>query len=141
MKKLSGWALAGVLALTTLACDTSTAPDPAPDPGTLLGVWQLTAFETTDGVVVPPNPANYTIEFRDDGRAHIKADCNVCNGGYDLRGESLSLGLLACTLAACQPSSLDDEFREALGSVSRWQRGGNELALDYAGGVLRFDAP
>ena len=75
---------------------------------------------------------------KDDGNAPVRADCNRCTGGYELQGNSLTLGLMACTLAACLPGSLHDDYLKALGSVSTWQRTDSELLLMYDAGALRF---
>jgi len=107
-----------------------------------VGSWVLQSFERSDGSVVPvPEPEQYTLDLGEDGRAHIRADCNVCNGDYDVTGSSLSFGLMGCTLAACAPGSLERDYLQALGSTSMFQVTGNSLALAYDGGVLKFQAP
>jgi len=92
-----------------IGCETNRTPLTAPDtdPGNPVGSWALQSFERSDGSVVPvPEPGQYTLDLGEDGRAHIRADCNVCNGDYDVTGSSLSFGLMGCTLAACAPGSL-----------------------------------
>ena len=134
-----------------IGCETQETPLTAPDtdPGNPVGSWVLQSFERSDGSVVPvPEPGQYTLDLGEDGRAHIRADCNVCNGDYDVTGSSLSFGLIVecarasgCTLAACAPGSLEWDYLQALGSTSMFQVTGNSLALAYDGGVLKFQAP
>lgn len=127
-----------------VGCETNETPLTAPDtdPGDPVGSWVLQSFERSDGsVVAVPEPGDYTLDLDEDGRAHIKADCNVCNSDYEVTGASLTFGLMACTLAACAPGSLERDYLEALGSSSMFQVTGDSLALAYDGGVLKFQAP
>ena len=144
MKNILALILATGLLVATTACETSTSETPlTPDPGASdpLGSWALQSFELNGGSVVPvPEPVNYTLELSDDGRAHVRADCNVCTGGYELSGSALTFGLMACTRAACQPGSLEHDYLEALGSSSTFERTGDMLTLAYADGVLRLQA-
>src|SRR5262245_56601324 len=75
--------------------------------------WQETALnegETTKAT----NPSSYTIEFKDDGTANVKADCNTGSGPYTVDGYNLTIGPLAMTLMACPPASQDVEFLKDL---------------------------
>lgn len=118
------------------ACTSSTSVS---DVSGVQGEWALQAFELNDGTAQQvPNPENYTIQFLADGNAHAQVDCNVCNGSYETEGNSISFGLMACTLAACPPGSLDSQYQAALGSTSTFVRSGSELSLGYAGGTMRY---
>ena len=127
-----------------IGCETNETPLTAPDadPGNPLGSWVLQSFEPSDGSVVPvPEPGKYTLDLGEDGRAHIQADCNVCNGDYEVSGSSLSFGLMGWTRAACAPGSLERDYLEALVSTSMFQVTESSLALAYDGGVLKLQAP
>jgi heat shock protein HslJ len=132
------------LVATMVACDSSnstTSPDAALEDPT--GDWALQSFRLADGSTIPvPDPSHYTLDLgaSEDGRAHLRADCNLCNGGYELSGSTLVFGPMACTLAACPPGSLERDYLVALGSTTTYRRSGNALELDYDGGVLHFDA-
>jgi len=118
------------------ACDSSTSTS---DLSELQGVWELQAFELDDGSVQEvPDPQNYTLSFEADGNVHAKVDCNRCNGSYETDGNSITMGLMACTLAACLPGSLDQQFQAALASATSYVRTGAELSMRYAGGTMRF---
>ena len=118
------------------ACNSSTSVSTLSD---VQGEWELQAFELNDGSLQQvPNPENYTMLFSADGNAHAQVDCNVCNGSYETEGNSINFGLMACTLAACPPGSLDSQYQAALGSTSTYVRSGSDLSLGYAGGTMRF---
>jgi len=124
--------------LVLVACDTGTAPSSG---GGLQGEWQLAAFELDDGTVIRPTTGGeYAARFMEDGRLNVNADCNVCNGSYTATASTLTLGPLACTLAACPLGSLDNSFLAALGSARTWERNDTELLVRYDEGALRFVA-
>jgi heat shock protein HslJ len=135
---MKGHALMILLAGALLAsCESSTSVSSLSE---VQGEWQLQAFELNDGSIQPvPNPENYTIRFAPDGNAHAQVDCNVCNGSFETEGNSISVGVMACTLAACPPGSLDAQYQTALGSMSTFVRSGSELSIRYAGGTMRFE--
>ena len=144
MKKLASLMIATGLLATMVACDTShatTSPDVAIEDPT--GAWALESFQLSDGsIVAVPDPSRYTLELgvTEAGRAHIRADCNVCNGGYEVSGSTITFGLMACTRAACEPGSLENDYVFALGATSTYQRAGDTLTLTYDDGVMRFQA-
>ncbi|GMR23550.1 MAG: hypothetical protein BMS9Abin37_1991 [Acidobacteriota bacterium] len=144
MKKLASLMFATGLLATLMACDTSestTSPDNEIEDPT--GAWALQSFQLGDGSSIPvPEPASYTLELgtTEAGRANIRADCNVCKGAYEISGSTITFGVMACTLAACAPDSLERDYLFALGSTSTYQRSGDTLSLTYDDGVLRFQA-
>jgi len=133
----------GALVLLVLmgACEstTSTTELETPDLATPVGSWSLRAFDLAGGqTVLVPAPERYQLALGGDGGAHVRADCNFCNGSYRSSGTSLEMGLLACTLAACPPGSLDGDYLRALGSASSFGVTDAELTVAYPDGVLRF---
>jgi heat shock protein HslJ len=140
MNGLKAGILAGVALLA--ACEksaTSNTPLSSAAEAAPAGVWSLQSFDLSGGQsVVVSDPAGYTLELAADGSTHVRADCNVCNGGYDLSGRALHIGLLACTRAACPPDSLDGDYLRALSSASSLEKSGDVLRIAYDGGVLRF---
>ena len=93
-----------------------------------------------DAVVVPDDPARYTLELAGDGRAAVRADCNRGSGTYTLDGRSLSFGPLATTRALCPPGSISDRYLAQLGLVASWtERDGHLfLATRADGAILEF---
>ena len=69
---------------------------------------------------------------------NTKADCNQCNTSYQVDGETLTTGPLACTRAFCGDDSLSDEYIAALDSATSFANSGSDLLVAYDGGVLRF---
>ena len=109
-------------------------------PGELIGTWLLQEFILGGGTTTAvDDPSKYTVEFKSDGTANIRADCNLCSGNYFVDGSSLRFGpLLACTLAQCPPGSLDRQYQAALSTTARYEITDGSLFLDYDGGELRF---
>jgi heat shock protein HslJ len=128
-----------ILLLATFAvasCDTATIPSTVSE---VQGQWELQAFELNNGSTVTiPNPEKFTARFDADDTVNLTVDCNRCRGSYEAEGNSLTLGLMACTLAYCGDDSLDSDYMAALGSVSNYARHGQELLIDYADGTMRF---
>ncbi len=123
------------------ACEstTSTTELDTPSPATPVGSWSLRAFDLAGGQsVLVPAPERYQLSLGKDGDAHVRADCNFCNGTYRSSGAEIEMGLLACTLAACPPGSLDGEFLRALGSATTFALTEGVLSVAYPDGVLRF---
>ena len=133
----------GALVLLVLmgacASTTSTTELETSDPATPVGAWSLRAFDLAGGqTVLVPAPERYRLDLGEDGDAYVRADCNFCNGSYRATGTTLEMGLLACTLAACPPGSLDGEYLRALGSASSFELTDEELSVAFPDGVLRF---
>ena len=101
--------------------------------------WRLQAFELADGSQITiSDPAKFTANFGEDGGLGARADCNVCNGSYELRGGALEVGLMACTLAYCGDASHHDRYLGALASAQTFDVTGEGLRIEYAGGRMRF---
>jgi heat shock protein HslJ len=114
----------------------SSSDNDAPD--ALFTIWQLQEFILDNGTTTPvDDPAKYTVEFKTDGTAAIRADCNNCSGSFTADDKDLRFGPMACTLAACPPGSFDSQFQAALSSVSSYELT-PALLLDYDGGVMRL---
>lgn len=134
MKKYGLFLLLAGFAL--VSCDTATLPSSVSD---VQGEWELQAFELNNGSTVTiPNPEKFTVRFDLDDNVNLTVDCNVCRGSYEAEGNSLTIGLLACTLAYCGDDSLDSQYMAALGSISNYARQGRALRMDYADGTMQF---
>ena len=74
--------------------------------------WQLVRFQGGDGtLIVPAEPARYTLAFGADGVANVRFDCNRGRGGWKSAGRNqLEFGPMALTRAACPPGSLHDQL-------------------------------
>ena len=74
--------------------------------------WQLIRYEDSNGtILMPKDPANYTITFQKDGRLSARIDCNRGMGAWKAKGKSgLELGALALTKAKCPAGSLHDRM-------------------------------
>ena len=103
--------------------------------------WQLESFAPPSGPAVQvADPNLYTVRFGADGTLAARADCNRCAGPYRLNGASLTVGPLACTLAACPLPTLGDQFTAALDGVTSYVQTPTELVLTSDRGTLHFRA-
>jgi heat shock protein HslJ len=136
MRRHAAFWLPALCASLLASCETSTSiQDPHSD---LHGAWALQALELASGQTIRvSDPSQYTLEFRGN-EVGLRVDCNSCGGSYEISGNELQLGTLACTLAFCAEGSLDGQYMEALSSVSTFSLSGDELRIRYAMGVMRF---
>ena len=101
--------------------------------------WRLQAFELADGTqIAPSDPSKFTATFGEDGGLGARVDCNVCNGSYELTGNELEVGLMACTLAYCGDASHHDRYLRALSGARTIDISGDRLVIEYDGGRMRF---
>jgi len=131
-------ALVFLLGLTALApaCG-STLTDPSAIIG---GVWKLRSIESEAGSLTGiPNPTGYTVTFQDAGRLAVRADCNLCTGGYTASGEQIQISNLACSRAVCSSSSHDKEFLAVLNAAETFGVLGIELSIESTKGTLRMN--
>jgi heat shock protein HslJ len=120
------------------------ASTPAPAGSDLLGktwLWQYTAFN--NGKTIPVlAPASYTLQFLEDGKISLKADCNSGSGSYIVTNEvNLTIRVETMTRAACPAGSLSDEYVQELndtGSYKVDRNGVLTLALKSTGAGMHF---
>ena len=93
--------------------------------------WQWSGLTETlpASQSVVPDPENYTLVFKSDGRYLIKADCNVGSGGYTLEGNDLTLAPGPMTRAYCGPDSLDNQYLSLLSNVTTVSMDNDQLVL------------
>jgi heat shock protein HslJ len=102
-------------------------------------VWAWQSSTGADPIEVS-TPDRYTLEFGEDGRYGVRADCNSGQGGYTFNAGALVLNPGPMTLAACPPGSYEARFLELLGMVDSGSRSGDRLILGLTdGGSLVFE--
>lgn len=139
MRRHAAFWLPALCASLLASCETSTSVQESRSE--LQGAWALQAFELASGQTVRvSDPSRYTLEFR-GSEVGLRVDCNSCGGSYEISGDELRLGNLACTLAFCAAGSLDGQYLDALSSASTFSLSGDELSIRYALGVMRFRRP
>jgi heat shock protein HslJ len=121
-----------------LAQDATPAPAPGEGMDLTSYVWELLELQTGD---MPDDPTRYTMQFMEDGRVVVGADCNTALGVYtpDASG-TLTITMGAMTLVLCPEGSLSDQFVQELGQVESFAftENGELLLIETAGGALRF---
>ena len=101
-----------------------------------------TEWTLSSGVDVPEDAVpTLTLE---EGNASGFGGCNTFSGGYELDGDSISIGPLAGTLMACelQKMAVEGAYMPALEAADAWSIDGDELVLSSGGEeTLRFSGP
>lgn len=111
----------------------------APTLDGLAGTWKLLSIQLAGQAdqATPPG-ASYTVTFT-GGRLSARLDCNVCNGGFALSGQTFTAGpALACTRAACPTMAFESAYAGVLAGDSTVLLTGDTLVLSSPRGVLRF---
>lgn len=82
----------------------------------------------------------YTITFNGDGTVSVVADCNQANGSYRIDDATLTISVLATTLAACPAGSLGGSFVDYLNQAGTFAFSDNTLniLLMADGGTMTF---
>ncbi|MGE5375847.1 MAG: META domain-containing protein [Bacteroidota bacterium] len=105
-------------------------------------VWQWTAMQETAPASqsVVPDPQNYTITFKTDGTATIKADCNNVDAKYKANKKGkMTIKLGASTLMACGPNSQDTIYLDSLSKVESYAIVSGQLQLAFPNGGGKMD--
>lgn len=105
-----------------------------PDAQTLTyGIWQLESVRYANGdTTTIADPSKYTLEFSNDGRLNLRADCNLGSGRYARSDSRLVLQMGRLTRAACPPGSWADSFLRDLAGVGSYRLASNQLYLELA---------
>ena len=108
--------------------------------GGLAGItWTLISY----GDPANPTPALgsplVTLTFSGAGVSG-NSGCNTFNGSFQFEGNTLTIGQLIRTLVACdQPiMAQEDAVLNALATASSFAINGNQLVINYDGGILNF---
>ena len=103
------------------------------------GVLKLQSLTLADATTVTiSDPQQFTLEFLDNSRVAVKADCNRASGSFTVNGATLTIGPMAVTKAYCGSASLDGEFLTLLGGETVATVSTTSLVLSSARGALRF---
>lgn len=101
------------LALAGCATDgAKSAAAPAVHHSLEGGPWTIISF--ADGSTVPAHvTADITFEpgDHDTSRVYGTGGCNRIDGGWQLKGDKITLGPLASTMMACEPSKMETESK------------------------------
>src|SRR3712207_3853085 len=91
-----------ISALVAVALALFVQTSHAQIPAEIVGVeWQWRGTLLVDGTIVrPADPSLYTLEFRADETAAVRADCNRGSGSYTTATNAMRIGPLATTLSA-----------------------------------------
>lgn len=105
------------------------------------GTWHWMETVTPVEVIVPSDPANYTLAFQSDGKVLARVDCNRGSGTYKTApGGGIELGPMALTRKACLQGSLDAQFSRQLSAARHYFWKGDTLMVDLFAdsGTMKF---
>jgi heat shock protein HslJ len=103
----------------------------------ILGAWNVTSYYTGDAVASVSGDVTLTAEFAADGVSG-NGGCNQFNGPYTVDGQSITIGPLASTRAACPDEALqqqETDYFAALELATTFQVTGDRLDLFRDGGT------
>ena len=93
--------------------------------------WQLQGVQySNDELVTINEPNRYSLEFFQDSRVRVQADCNQASGIYTQEASQLSITLGPTTLADCAPDSFSEQYLQTLQSAAGYSIEDNSLNID-----------
>ena len=101
--------------------------------------WRLVRIQSMDDRVFTPDDRDkYTLDFGDDGRVAVRADCNRGSGAWHHEPPSgLTIGPVALTRMACPPDSIEGRFAGNLDHVRSFVlRDGHLFLATMADGAI-----
>jgi heat shock protein HslJ len=104
----------------------------------ILGAWNLTSYYTGDAVSSVSGDVTLTAEFTADGVSG-NGGCNQFNGPSTVDGQSITIGPLASTRAACPDEALqqqETDYFAALELATSFAVTGDRLDLFRPGGTF-----
>ena len=127
------------------AADSTAGEIYQPDASSFLPgrTWQLVEIVSmNDRVDVPDDRSLYTIEFKTDGTAQIRADCNHGTVPWtSFSPGKLQFGQIAATQAQCVPGSLHDRYMTQFPYLGSYVVKGGHLYLATMadGSIIEFE--
>lgn len=132
-----------IVVLITLGGGCMRAPltRPAASGGLAGTSWTLERFEGSDGSVLLPDGAEYTLEFQAGDRLRARIDCNRGSGTWMSSGPgSIALGPLDLTRTPCGSDSLHDQIVQQWSHVRSYAFKDGRLHLSLEdGGTYAFE--
>jgi heat shock protein HslJ len=104
----------------------------------ILGSWTATSFYTGDAVASPVGDVTLTATFEEDSISG-NTGCNSFTGPYRVDGDSIGIGPLASTRAACPTEELqvqEQKYLAALELATTYAVTGEQLDLFRPGGTF-----
>ncbi|HXY53655.1 MAG TPA: META domain-containing protein [Nitrospirota bacterium] len=112
------------------------------DPDIIGTVWQWvrTRYNDCTTMTRPDDAAGYTIQFKSDGTAEVRGDCNRGGGSFTLNSSKLSITITNTTMAACPEGSLESKFLRDLNRAGGYLIKNDRLFLNLKldSGTMEF---
>ena len=119
------------------ATDTTTTTITAATVPGELKLQSLTRADSTTVAVAEPD--RFTVQFLDDNRIAVRADCNRGAGSFSTNGNAVTVGPMAVTKAYCGSDSIDNEFLSLLDGTNVVMVSAASVLLTSARGSLQFN--
>lgn len=105
-------------AADSLSADTAQVTD-------ITGQWYIKEVAEGDSLHVRPSDiapdVRQYITFNENGTLDIKTNCNMMNGRYDIKGDSLTVSRLAQTEMACDNMEVERLLQKILPRVCAYE--------------------
>jgi heat shock protein HslJ len=104
----------------------------------IVGKWTVLSYYSGNAVTSVLGGADLTADFGGDGRIAGNTGCNSFNGPYEVNGDTIKIGPLASTKAACTSDELskqEADYLNALQLATTFQVAGDRLDLFRPGGT------
>ncbi len=118
----------------TLGESSKEGGEAGAESASLIGTtWEWIEYLDGNEMRTVPNPSQYTLLLNPEATAVVQADCNSGNGTYNLNGNSLTISIMAVTMALCEPESLSDDYLVLINTIDSYEYLDNVLVLNVAG--------
>lgn len=127
--------LIGIVIVTGILFTSRNNEQPAG--GITDATWQWTSMKESSPPAqsVVPDPARYTITFKNDGTFEAKVDCNQVSGTYSAVDGGFRIVPGPSTMAECGPESLYNTFLANLAAVDGYTLQGDLLTFSFGAGA------
>jgi heat shock protein HslJ len=119
---------------------TPAAGIPVPGGTNAIGAWKWEGLVSSADKVEVAEPARYTLELQNGGKALVRADCNRGQASYKLDERTIAIKVSSMPKVACASGSLSERFVKSLEAAVGQRIRGDNLFIDLpgAGGTMIF---
>lgn len=126
--KIASIILLAALTLTSACLTDSTAQ-------LLQGDWRVVSIEAT-GQAVENAPAEYILQFGENGNLSLRLDVNNCGGRFNtFNGGNIDIEPMGCTEACCD-TPFAQQLAGLLSEMEHFEIQGRTLTLHGAAGLV-----
>jgi len=125
--------IANIILLTALILTSACLADKTAQ--SLEGDWRVVSMQTT-GLASDNAPADYILQFGEDGNLNLRLDVNNCSGRFNtFNDSSLEIEPMGCTRVCCD-TPFAERLTLALSEMEHFAIQGKRLTLHGANGII-----